>query len=203
MACVPSTELCKQWTERVRTSAGVQICIRPLRPDDREREIAFVNGLSERSRYFRLMTPLKILPRHLLDQLMDIDYAKRMAFVATVSANGGEEFVGVARYGEATEAAVAEVAVSVADAWQRTGIARLLVTHLVRFARSRGVHRLNGIVLPENESMIALARTLGFSISFDPTEHLIKIARDLPDDPGREPPAVCGEVPVRDVQPHA
>jgi acetyltransferase len=174
-----------------------------LRPDDREREIAFINGLSERSRYFRLMTPLKILPRHLVDQLMDIDYAKRMAFVATVATSRGEEFVGVARYGEATEAGVAELAVSVCDAWQRTGIARSLVTQLVRFAQSRGVHALTGIVLPENEPMIALARSLGFTIAFDPNEHLIKIARDLPDELGREPRAVCGEVPVRAVQPHA
>lgn len=53
---------------------GVEICIRPLRADDREREVAFINSLSERSRYFRLFTPLRFLPPHLLDQLMEIDY---------------------------------------------------------------------------------------------------------------------------------
>jgi RimJ/RimL family protein N-acetyltransferase len=203
MEGMPSKALCEQWTTHVQTRAGVQICIRPLGPDDRDREIAFVNGLSERSRYFRLMTPLKILPRHLVDQLMDIDYARRMAFVATVSTSRGEEFVGVVRYAEATEACVAELAVSVADQWQRTGIARLLVTQLVRFARSRGIHRLTGIVLPENEPMIVLARSLGFTIAFDPAQHLINIACDLSHDRAREPRAGCGEVPVRDAQPHA
>ena len=59
-----------RWVTRARSRLGATVCIRPLRQDDREREIAYINGLSERSRYFRLFTPLKFLPRHLLDQLM-------------------------------------------------------------------------------------------------------------------------------------
>ena len=102
-----------QWTACERTHAGAQICIRPLRPDDRERETAFINGLSERSRYFRLLTPFKFLPPHLVDQLMNIDYARRMAFVATIPTGSGEEIVGIARYGETSQEGVAELGISV------------------------------------------------------------------------------------------
>ena len=63
------------WTMPARSRRGAVLRIRPLRPDDREREIAFINALSERSRYFRLFTPLKFLSRHLLDQLMEIGRA--------------------------------------------------------------------------------------------------------------------------------
>jgi RimJ/RimL family protein N-acetyltransferase len=192
-----------QWTACERTHAGAQICIRPLRPDDREREIAFISGLSERSRYFRLLTPFKFLSPHLVDQLMDIDYAKRMAFVATISTGGGEEFVGIARYGETDAAGVAELGISVSDAWQRTGIARLLVTHLLRFAQWRGMRRMTGIVLPENAPMIGLARSLGFSIAFDPEQHLVTIARELPDAARGKTRADCGEVRVREAHPPA
>jgi acetyltransferase len=197
VAAAPSAALCEQWTLRPRTRDGVQICVRPLRPDDREREIAFINGLSERSRYFRLLTPLKYLPPHLVDQLMDVDYARRMAFAATICAPGDEAFVGIARYAVTDDPAVAELGVSVADAWQRTGVARLLVQHLLRFAHSRGVRRMTGIVLPENAAMLALARSLGFTVAYDATEHLMKIARELPD-PRGEPRARCGEVRVRE-----
>lgn len=193
-----NAELFTQWTAYARTHAGVQICIRPLRPDDREREIAFINGLSEQSRYFRLLTPLKFLPPHLVDQLMDIDYAKRMAFVATIATGGEERFVGIARYGETNQAGVAELGISVSDAWQRTGIARLLVTHLLRFARSRGMRSMTGIVLPENYAMIELARSLGFSTAYDPEQHLVTIARDLADTARGETRADCGEVRVRE-----
>lgn len=190
----------EQWTSHPRTRAGVRICIRPLRPDDREREIAFLNGLSDRSRYFRLMTPFKCLPPHLIDQLMDIDYARRMAFVATVPANDDEAFVGIARYGETEEAGVAELGITVADAWHRTGIARLLVLRLLRFAQSRGIRRITGIVLPENSPMIALARSLGFAIRFDPVEHLVKIGLDLPPAARGETRAGSGEPRVSEVR---
>lgn len=175
----PPAELLERWTSYVRTRAGARVCIRPLRPDDREREIAFINSLSERSRYFRLFSPLKFLPPRLIDQLMDIDYGRRMAFVATVERDGLEEFVGIARYGEMDHPGSAELGITVTDAWQRHGVARLLVTELMRFARSHGVQRLAGMVLPDNQPMIALAKSLGFRTSYDPMQHLVSISREL------------------------
>jgi RimJ/RimL family protein N-acetyltransferase len=179
MVCVPSAELLEQWTSDQRSLAGEQICIRPLCPDDREREIAFINSLSERSRYFRLFTPLKSLPPHLLDQLMDLDYDRRIAFVASTRRDGREEFIGIARYGQAEHADAAELGITVADAWQRRGVARLLLMQLMRFAYSRGVRKLTGMVLPDNHPMLALARALGFEVHFDSTQHLFVISRDL------------------------
>lgn len=179
MPAFPSRALLESWTSCAATRTGAQICIRPLRPDDRDREIAFINSLSERSRYFRLFTPLKVLPPHLIDQLMDIDYEGRMAFVATVQREGVEEFVGIARYGTTEEAGIAEVGITVTDAWHRCGVARLLLTKLMHFARSRGIRRFTGMVLPDNQPMVALARAFAFQIHFDPTQHLFEIYRDL------------------------
>lgn len=169
----------EHWVTEVRSRRGAVLCIRPLRPDDQQREIAFLNGLSERSRYFRLFAPLKFLPRHLIDQLMDIDYRQRMAFVATTQQDGVERFVGVARYCATDQPGTAEFAVSVADAWQRSGIASLLTQQLVRYAREQNVHRLSGMVLPDNQAMIALAKRLAFTVSYDPAQHLFRMSRDL------------------------
>ena len=181
MCSSPLGELSKKWTSCVRTRSDVEICIRPLRPDDRQREIAFINSLSEQSRYFRLFTPFKFLPPHLIDQLMDVDYERRMAFVATVERDGVEEFVGIARYGETEQQGAAELGVTVADSSQRCGIARLLVTQLMRFARWRGLSRLTGVVLADNRAMLALAASLGFHASYDPAQHLVVISRELAD----------------------
>jgi acetyltransferase len=72
-----------EWISHATARNGADVCIRPLRPDDRVREVAFINSLSERTRFLRLMAPLKFLPPHLLNQFMDIDYDVRMALVAT------------------------------------------------------------------------------------------------------------------------
>ena len=179
MPASPPAGLVENWTSHVRARNDVQICIRPLRPDDREREIAFINSLSERSRYFRLFTPLKFLPPHLIDQLMDVDYQRRMAFVATLERDGVEEFVGIARYAETDQQGTAELGVTVTDSLQRCGIARLLMAQLMRFARCHGICRLTGVVLPDNQPMLALAASLGFHASYDPAQHLVVIVRDI------------------------
>lgn len=167
------------WTSQSSTRSGVRLCIRPLRPDDREREIEFINSLSERTRYYRLMTPLKFLPPHLLDRLMDIDYDRRMAFVATVEKDGREQFVGIARYGDTDRPDSVELGVTVTDSWQRCGIARLLIAELLRFARWRGIRHIEGIVLHDNRPMIELAKSLGFHAQHDFAQHVVVISHSL------------------------
>ena len=174
-----TADLLASWTSQSSARDGTRLCIRPLRPDDREREIDFINSLSERSRYFRLMTPLKFLPPHLLDRLMDIDYDRRMAFVATIEHEGREQFIGIARYGETDRRNCMELGITVTDQWQRRGIARLLVAELTRFARWRGVRCLEGIILPENFAMIELAKSLGFHATHDYSQGVVVITRSL------------------------
>jgi acetyltransferase len=167
------------WITHPSARNGVQLCIRPLRPDDREREIEFINSLSERTRYYRLMTPLKFLPPHLLDRLMDIDYDRRMAFVATIEHEGREQFVGIARYGETDRPGCVELGVTVTDRWHRSGIARLLIAELMRFARWRGIGCMEGIVLHDNRPMLELAKSLGFQATHDYAQHVVVITHSL------------------------
>lgn len=174
-----NAELLAQWTSQSTARNGLRLCIRPLRPDDREREIEFINSLSERTRFYRLMTPLKFLPPHLLDRLMDIDYDRRMAFVATAELDGREQFVGIARYAETDHANTVELGITVTDRLQRQGIAQLLFGELVRFARWRGIRRMEGIVLHDNLPMIELAKRLGFHTAHDYAQHVVVISQSL------------------------
>lgn len=165
------------WTTAARD--GTPIRIRPLRPGDEQREIAFVASLSEQTRFFRLFTPLKFLSPELLTHLMDVDYDRRMALVATVGAADSEEFVGVARYGATDDPECAELGVTVADAWQRRGIATILLQALMRFAQARGIKVLTGVVLPDNHAMLELARSLGFKLDYDAIERVTRITYEL------------------------
>lgn len=179
MSAPPPTPSLDEWTWTTVARDGVPIKMRPLRSNDEQREIAFIAALSERSRYFRLFTPLKFLPPQLLSHFMDVDYDRRMALVATVGDADSEEFVGVARYGETDQSHRAELGITVADAWQRRGIATILIRALMRFAQAHGFRELTGVVLPENQAMLGLARSLGFTVSHDPAQHVMKITREL------------------------
>lgn len=179
MLAPPPTLKLDEWTWTTAARDGTPIAVRPLRADDQQREIAFIESLSERTRYFRMFTPLKYLSPQLLSQFMDVDYDRRMALVATVGSGDQETFVGVARYGPTNRTAQAELGVTVTDAWQRRGIATILVRALMRFAQTHGFHEITGVVLPENHAMLALARSLSFAIDFDPAGHVMRISRGL------------------------
>lgn len=170
-----------------RSTDGTRIRVRLLEPTDRALEVEFLESLSERSRYLRLMTPLRFLSPQLLAQLMDVDGAARAALVATVGDGAAERFIGVARYAATDEAGSAELGITVADRWQRCGIATRLLACLLHYAHRHGIERLIGFVLPDNAGMIALARKTGFGIRFDPATRLIHIERTTADGP--RPPA--------------
>jgi acetyltransferase len=161
---------------------GTPITIRllqPERPGEREREIAFLSTLSERTRYMRLMTPLRYLPPHMLDQFMDVDGKSRAALVATVGEGSAEHFIGLVRYAVTDDPQSAEVGITVSDAWQGRGVASQLFRSLMDYARSQGVQRFTGIVLPENAPMLALARKLGFEIRLSGQDRLMHITKAL------------------------
>ncbi len=58
------------WPRYARTRDGVEYRIRPIRADDRERDRAFIAGLSTQSRYSRMMGLMREPSAELLDRLV-------------------------------------------------------------------------------------------------------------------------------------
>jgi acetyltransferase len=48
---------------------------------------------------------------------------------------------------------------------------------LIDAARRRGLKEMEGFVLAENQSMLGLARRLGFTIATDPDDRALRICR--------------------------
>ena len=167
-----------RWTVSIIPRGREPLTIRPLRPDDRERDLQFVNELSDQARYMRLMSPMRSLPADMLQGFMDIDYRNRMAFVAVRWHKNQDHIVAVARYAR-TRADSVEFAIAVADADQHCGIASQMVRLLMQFAREQGFVEMYGVALPENTAMRALAHKLGFETSFQLRDHLVHMRKRL------------------------
>ena len=150
---------------------GTVLHVRPIRPEDAALERAFVDGLSEATRYFRFFHRISELTPAMLARFTQVDYDRELALVAlTGSGTGHAAFVGVARYIASVDLASAEFAVVVADAWRRRGVARVLMRGLIVCAKRRGFERMSGMVLRENEPMLEFVRSLGFTLSDDPED---------------------------------
>jgi GNAT superfamily N-acetyltransferase len=114
---------------------------------------AVFEGLSARSRYLRFHSPTPRLTASARRVLVDVDGERHAAVCARV---GGDP-IGIARVIRTGECG-AEIAVAVADLWQRRGVGRLLLEELTSIAARMGVAELHGDVLPDNLAMLALVR---------------------------------------------
>ncbi len=146
----------------VALADGRHLRVRPIRPEDAAMERAFVNGLSEESRFFRFFYRLHELTPAMLARFTQIDYDREVALVAVDEAGAAPVIVGVARYVMSLDQESAEFAVVVADAWHGKGVARNLMARLVAYAKARGLRRIEGRVLRSNRNMLAFCATLGF-----------------------------------------
>ncbi|SEQ15872.1 Acetyltransferase (GNAT) family protein [Pseudomonas sp. NFACC02] len=149
---------------------GTHILIRPLEAKDREREFAFITSLSPESRHFRFLSTIKEPGEPLMNQLMDVDYRLRMAYVALTMEDGQLIEIGVARYAAAPGDRECESAVVVADQWQRKGLAKRLMEHLIDAAKANGFEYMMSMDSSANTHMHRLAQDLGFECHTDPLD---------------------------------
>lgn len=141
---------------------GRRVLVRPLLPQDRDGEQAFVMGLSPGSRFRRFHIGLRALPPDLLRRLSEVDHRSHVALVAQPEVDDEDEpaIVADARYVR-TGGRTAEFAIAVDDRWQRQGLGRLMLRRLAGHAARHGVAELHGDVLADNAPMIGLLRSLG------------------------------------------
>jgi GNAT superfamily N-acetyltransferase len=138
---------------------GTAVCVRAIRPDDKERlSIAFAR-LSARSVRQRFFHPVNELTADELQRLTEIDFRDHVGIVLTVGAGSDERLIAVGRYVRVVSGAeLAEVAFTVADDYQHRGATTLLLRELVAIARERGVRNFVALVLNDNRPMLEIFR---------------------------------------------
>ena len=160
-----------QFATRAVLPGGVELIVRPIRPEDAEIEQAFVRRLSPQARYFRFMHSVDELTPEMLMRFTQIDYGREMALIAVVMDGEEEKQIGVARYLINPDGESCEFAIVVSDEMRHQGIGSLLMVSLIRAARDH--HHLKvveGAVLADNADMLELMRSLGFTIRPAPAE---------------------------------
>ncbi|MFR0716180.1 GNAT family N-acetyltransferase [Pseudomonas putida] len=180
-------EACEHWVEKL--DDGSAVLIRPLREEDHERDKRFLSTIAYESRRFRFIAGLSGGLPSLDTQCMPVDYHQRMAYVALAHVDGKLQQVGVSRYAGIPGSPRCECAVAVREDWQRKGLGRHLLQHLIAAARRNGYHYMMSRDLANNYAMHRLAKGLGFSSSYVGGD-VSEILHELDLRPGRQGP--CG-----------
>jgi acetyltransferase len=161
------------------TKAGLNILIRPMRTDDAPRLRELFYALSPKTIYFRFFTQLHAPSEEMFEKLARVDHDRHVVLVAVQGEAQDEKILGVFRLMCDPDGKQGELAIVVGDPWQGKGVGAKLLEHGFSIAKERGIESVFGMVLPENKTVLALARRLGFSVQWDGDDHAYALRIDL------------------------
>jgi acetyltransferase len=146
---------------------GTEVLIRPIRPEDKFMYQEMLAELSEetvRNRYFGV--------REISDDLVvrscNMDYDRELAVLAEIKKNEKKIMIGGSRLIYEPDTRIGEFAIIVRDNYQGMGLGAKLIDVLIGIGREKQLDEIEGLVLTDNEKMLALCRKLGFRVKPEP-----------------------------------
>ena len=150
---------------------GKEITFRPIRPEDEPLMVKFHQTLSDRSVYLRYFGSLSLKSRVAHERLIRIcfgDYDRELVLVAEIKGPQGPKIIGVGRVNRLHGSDEAEVAVLVADDYQKRGVGEELLRRAIRVAREEGIRALSAEMMADNMAMQVITKRLGFQVRMQP-----------------------------------
>ncbi|OKH14299.1 acetyl CoA synthetase subunit alpha [Fischerella major NIES-592] len=159
------TQYVSSWTTR----NGMQVTIRPIRPEDEPLMIKLHHTLSEESVFFRYFHLIKLSQRiahERLTRLCFLDYDREMALVVDYEnpETGEHEVLAVGRLSKLHGTSEAEFAILVSDRYQCQGLGTELLKRLLEVGRDERLRLISAEILTENSAMQRVCEKLGFRI---------------------------------------
>ena len=167
-----------QLEEWVESKNGERCLFRPILPEDEPQLQQSISRVTKEDLYYRYFSEISRYHEDLAN-MTQIDYDREMAFVAVRRIDQTEEILGVTRAISDPDNIDAEFAVLVRSDLKGLGLGRRLMEKLITYTRDHGLQRLNGITMPNNRGMVALARKLGFNVDIQLEEGIVGLTLNL------------------------
>ena len=161
---------------------GERCLFRPILPEDEPLLQQFIARVTKEDLYYRYFSEINEFTHDDLANMTQIDYDREMAFVAVYGSGDETEILGVTRAISDPDNIDAEFAVLVRSDLKGLGLGGRLLDKLINYTRAHGLLRLNGITMPNNRGMIALARKLGFDVDIQLEDGIVGLSLRLSND---------------------
>lgn len=172
----------QQLEEWVTMKNGERCLFRPILPEDEPLLQQFIARVTKEDLYYRYFSEINEFTHDDLANMTQIDYDREMAFVAVHITAEQTEILGVTRAISDPDNIDAEFAVLVRSDLKGLGLGGRLLEKLINYTRDHGLQRLNGITMPNNRGMIALARKLGFDVDIQLEDGIVSLSLKLSHD---------------------
>lgn len=163
-------------TEKLRN--GLDVCIRAVRPGDRELLVEAFSKLDPESVYLRFFGPKKEISEADFQLIRKTIFDTRVILLCTIQEAGREIAIASGTYVRLGDDS-AEVAFLVEEDYHRLGIARRLLTHLGKIATDAGIRTFVAEVLSHNTAMLGVFSRCGWPMTTHSDDGVIHITLAL------------------------
>jgi acetyltransferase len=163
----------KEWEREVTLASGRAVFMRPMRPEDEGLVRAFLDQVTPEDLRLRFFAPIRIFSHAFVAKLIQLDYARAIAFAAIDAAT--RAMVGAVRLHADANRETGEFGILVRSDLKGVGIGWELMRMIIEWGRVEGLRVIEGQVLRENATMLDMCRRLGFAIRSDPHDPDVKI----------------------------
>ena len=163
----------KEWERHLALRTGRRVFVRPVRPEDEGLFLEFLKHVRDEDLRLRFFAPIREFSHAFLAKLIQIDYARAIAFIALDEATG--EMLGVVRLHSDANHETAEYAILLRSDLKGLGLGWELMQLIIEWAKADGLIVIEGQVLRENTVMLDMCRALEFEIRTDPGNSEMKI----------------------------
>lgn len=157
----------------VKLRDGTAVWLRPLRPEDAALYPEFLKDVTIDDLRLRFFSAMRELRPEMIDRLVHYDPANAMAFIAIEEKSG--HMLGVVRLHDNDDGNTAEFAILLRSHLKGHGLGWLMMKHMITNAKQKGLVAVQGQVLAENTTMLAMCGELGFHAADDPGERGVKV----------------------------
>jgi acetyltransferase len=165
----------KEWERELALDHGRRVLVRPVRPEDEDLVLEFFQHVTAEDLRLRFFAPIRHFTDAFIARLIQIDYARAIAFIAVDIESGA--MLGAVRLEADANHESGEYAILVRSDLKGIGLGWELMQVIIAWARTEGLRVIEGQVLRENTTMLDMCRRLGFTVLTDPNDFEVNIVR--------------------------
>ncbi|MCS7096775.1 MAG: bifunctional acetate--CoA ligase family protein/GNAT family N-acetyltransferase [Nitrososphaerota archaeon] len=151
----------RKYVTTFKMKNGMQVTLRPIKPEDESMLRAFYQSLSEETIRLRFLQSIYQFPRELLTRQCNLDYDREIAIVAE---SEDRKIIAMGMLTTDPGRKSGEFAVVVGDRWQGMGLGSKLVDYLVKISEDMALESIYAYISSDNVKMINLCSEKKFKI---------------------------------------
>ena len=164
-----------EWERTITLANGAEAFVRPVRPEDDGMFRRFFDKVSSEDLRLRFFSAVRHFSHEFIARLTQLDYARSIALAAIDPDSG--EMLGAVRLLADANYDTGEYGIMVRSDLKGAGLGWHLMRIMIEYAAWQGLRTVEGQVLRENTTMLAMCRQLGFRVETDPDDATIAIVR--------------------------